>query len=81
MPRHCKLTGRQLPSNATTRRTFIDDRARVLNGRIALIEQVCQELQSMNLDRDALAAVRARLWRAGNCLVVGRKKNPEDGVP
>tara|TARA_X000001388_G_scaffold65437_1_gene51909 strand:+ start:331 stop:576 length:246 start_codon:yes stop_codon:yes gene_type:complete len=79
--RRCKLTGKELPSSSTARRTFIDDRARVLNGRIALIEQVCEELQSMNLDRDALAAVRARLWRAGNYLVVGRKKNPEDSVP
>tara|TARA_R110001599_G_scaffold237472_3_gene436935 strand:- start:714 stop:962 length:249 start_codon:yes stop_codon:yes gene_type:complete len=79
--RRCALTGKTLPLSSTARRRFIDDRARVLNGRLALIEAVCIELESMDLDRAACAAVRARLWRAGNLLRVAPRKPPEKPVP
>ena len=46
-----------------------------------MIEAVCIELESMDLDRAACAAVRARLWRAGNLLRVAPRKPPEKPVP
>jgi hypothetical protein len=66
----CSLTGRALPPGRRSTRRFIDNRARVINGKLTDLESALAELQGQ-LTPAASKALRARVWRMANLVPVG----------
>ena len=79
--RRCKLTGAALPPGSTARREYATDRARVLAGKLRDMESLAAELDALCVGPRERAAVRSRLWRAGNLVRVTRGRSVRRSPP